>query len=120
MNATNLKHIDIRTIKSDLNVLQENGFDVVQNRRKNGRIFYSHQVRVFETYEVRLLVDAVLSARFITVKQKTDLIGKLRKLMSNYIGKTLPEPVVFSQTTNVNHDMIKLNIDQIHKAISEG
>src|SRR5690625_6522943 len=103
---------------SYLNALQEMGFDIVLNRRKHGKIYYSHQNKLFETYQIRLLVDAILSARFITINEKNNLINKLKELTSKYIAKTLPEPILFSQTVNLDYELIKLNIDRIHHAIA--
>lgn len=119
IETTGVKNIDNRTIKSDLDALEEMDFDIVLNRRKHGKIYYSHQDRLFETYQIRLLVDAILSARFITIKEKNNLIKKLKELTSKYIAKTLPEPILFSQTINIDYDLIKLNIDRIHHAIAD-
>ena len=113
-----IKKIDHRTIKKDLQSLQEMNVEIVQNRRKHGKIFYSHQDKLFETYQLRLLVDAILSARFITPKEKDVLIDKLKELTSVHIRKTLPEPVLFSQTVNLDYELIKLNIDHLHHAIT--
>lgn len=113
-----LNSIDHRTIRNDIEALQEMDFDVVRNRRKFGKIFYSHQVKLFETYQLRLLVDAILSARFITPKEKNTLIDKLKELTSIHIRKTLPEPVLFSQTVNMDYEQIKFNIDRLHHAIT--
>ncbi len=113
-----VKGIDHRTIKNDIEALQEMDFEVVKNRKKFGKIFYSHQDKLFETYQIRLLVDAILSARFITPKEKDILIDKLKELTSTYIRKTLPEPVLFSQTINLDYERIKLNIDRLHHAIT--
>jgi len=113
-----VESIDHRTIKKDLATLQEMDFDIVRNRRKFGKYFYSHQAKLFETYQIRLLVDAILSARFITPKEKDVLIDKLKELTSVHIRKTLPEPILFSQTVNLDYELIKLNIDRLHHAIT--
>lgn len=119
MYALDLKNLDIRTIKSDLQSLQEMDFEIIQNKRKFGKIYYSHQDKVFETYQLRLLVDAILSARFITTEEKSVLIDKLKRLTSKHIQKTLPGPVLFSQSIDQDYNLIKYNIDKIHHAIAE-
>lgn len=115
----NVKKIDNRTIRTDLQSLQEMDFEVVLNRKHHGKIHYSHQDKLFETYQTRLLIDAILSARFITKAEKIALIKKLKELTSVHIAKTLPEPIVFSQTRNLDFSLIKLNIDRIHHAITQ-
>ena len=118
MHALDLKNLDIRTIKSDLQSLQQMDFEIIENRRKFGKIYYSHQDKLFETYQIRLLVDAILSARFITEKEKVDLIDKLKELTSVHIRKTLPGPILFNQTIN-DYELIKYNIDKVHHAIAQ-
>ncbi|WP_404456089.1 WYL domain-containing protein [Virgibacillus necropolis] len=112
--------VDHRTLKRDLEILDELDFEIVKNKGKFGKIYYSHQGRLFETYQLRLMVDAILSARFITTNEKKKLIKKMKQLTSKQIGKTLPEPILFSQSTNADYDLVKLNIDCVHRAISEG
>lgn len=112
--------VDYRTIKRDLEILDELDFEIVKNKGKFGKISYSHQARLFETYQLRLMVDAILSARFITTNEKKKLVGKMKQLTSNQIGKTLPEPILFSPSTNMDYELVKLNIDSVHRAISDG
>ncbi|WP_010648473.1 helix-turn-helix transcriptional regulator [Oceanobacillus massiliensis] len=114
-NAT----FDKRTIKRDLEILDEADFEIVRNTGKFGKLLYSHQSRLFETYQLRLIIDAILSARFITEKEKYNLIDKVKMLTSKKIAKTLPEPLLFSQASSMDYDMVKLNIDFVHNAISD-
>lgn len=116
--ALEVDKIDPRTIRKDMETLQDTGFDIVENRRAHGQIYYSHQAKMFETYELRTLVDAILSARFITKREKGELIDKIKQLASVHVRKTLPEPVLFHQSVNMNYHMIKLNIDRVHEAIT--
>ena len=110
---------DQRAIKRDIEALNDADFEVVMNTGQHGKALYSHQDRLFETYQLRLIVDAILSARFITEKEKKMLIQKVKKLTSKYIAKSLPDPLIFHQSVNINYNLIKLNIDHIHQAISK-
>ncbi|SFD65363.1 Predicted DNA-binding transcriptional regulator YafY, contains an HTH and WYL domains [Lentibacillus persicus] len=111
---------DKRTIKRDLETLDDMDFEIVKNQGRYGKIKYSHQTRLFETYQLRLIIDAILSARFITTNEKEKLIKKIKNLTSHHVAKTLPEPVVFSQSANIDYERVKLNIDSVHRGISEG
>ncbi|MFD1363483.1 helix-turn-helix transcriptional regulator [Lentibacillus salinarum] len=111
---------DKRTVKRDLETLDDRDFEIVRNQGKYGKIKYSHQTRLFETYQLRLIIDAILSARFITTNEKEKLIQKIKQLTSSHIGKTLPEPILFSQSANIDYELVKLNIDRVHRAISDG
>ena len=48
--------------------------------------------RVFELAELKLLVDTVQSARFITERKSRTLIKKLESLVSRHEGKAAPPP----------------------------
>lgn len=119
MKNLNVDNIDIRTIKNDIEALENMGFEIIKKRRKFGKIYYSHQLKPFETYQLRLLVDAILSARFITIQEKMLLIKKLQQMTSKYIAQTLPGPIGFSQTANRDNEWVRINIDRIHHAISQ-
>lgn len=84
---------DRRTVKRDLATLDDMDFEIVRNTGKFGKTLYSHQSRLFETYQLRLIIDAILSARFITTNEKKKLIQKVKELTSRPIAKTLPEPI---------------------------
>ncbi|SDJ45517.1 Predicted DNA-binding transcriptional regulator YafY, contains an HTH and WYL domains [Salimicrobium halophilum] len=113
------KEFDARTLKSDMSVLEEIGYEIMKNRGKFGKVYYSFQDRLFETYQLRLLNDAILSARFINEDEKKSLIKKLGKLTSVHIAATLPDPLIFSQMTANDYDQVKINIDHVHRGISE-
>ena len=64
-----------KSLYSDLHALQDYGLDIVMvKNQKNGYYLAS---RDFELPELRLLVDAVQSSRFLTEKKSTALIQKL-------------------------------------------
>lgn len=110
---------DPRTLKRDIEILEESGVDIARNKGKYGKVYYSYQDHLFETYQLRFINDAVLSAKFITEKEKKTLIQKTKQMTSRHIAKTLPDPVLFSQSSNEDYQLVKLNIDYIHRAISE-
>lgn len=110
---------DIKAVERYIEILRDSGFDIIENVEKFGKKYFSHQARLFESYQLRLLVDPILSARFITEDEKRNIIRNVKKLTSENIAKTLPDPIVYHQSINQDYSLIKLNIDQIHQAISE-
>ncbi|MEK5442542.1 helix-turn-helix transcriptional regulator [Fredinandcohnia sp. FSL W7-1320] len=108
---------DSKAIKRYINTLRESGFDIIENPDKYGKKYYSHQVRLFETYQLRLLVDPILSARFITTEEKKKIINNVKRLTSENTAKTLPDPIVYQQSINHDYQRIKHHIDAIHHAI---
>ncbi|MBX0358369.1 YafY family protein [Halobacillus sp. Nhm2S1] len=110
---------DARTLKRDMDVLEDAGIEIIRNTGRFGKVYYSYQDRVFETYQLRLINDAILSAKFITEKEKKDLIERNKQLTSRHIAKTLPDPLLYSQSANDDYELVKLSIDNVHRAISE-
>ena len=64
-----------KTIYSDIAALQDYGIDIVSLPGKNGGYYIAS--RNFELPELKLLIDAVQSSRFLTEKKSRELIEKL-------------------------------------------
>src|SRR5699024_11640569 len=92
--------------------------EVIVNEERLSKNLYSHQCRLFETYQLRLLSDAVLSARFITETDKQSIVKKIKKLTSNELAKSLPDTLIFNPSSNIDYNLIKLNIDKVHEVVS--
>ncbi|OIU71358.1 helix-turn-helix transcriptional regulator [Rossellomorea aquimaris] len=108
------------SLKDDINHLINHSFDVTINQEKDGLPkYYSHQYRLFELYELRMLVDAVVSAKFITKQETRQLIGKIRKLTSNHQGKMLQNEIQVDSSIKSESPYIRLAIHDLHQAISE-
>ena len=106
-----------KSIYSDLEILREYGMDIVQTRTpKNGYFLAS---RDFELAEVRLLMDAVQSAGFITAKKTRELLRKLEGLTSTYQAQEIGKQVYVDSRVKHGNEEIYYNIDQIHTAITQ-
>jgi predicted DNA-binding transcriptional regulator YafY len=110
---------DAKTVKKYMETLKDTGFDIIENVEKFGEKYYSHQDRLFEKYQLRLLIDPILSARFITEEEKKQIVSNVKKLTSSHIAKSLPDPIVYQQSINQDYQLVKLHIDKIHDAIFE-
>lgn len=111
--------IDKKRIKRYIESLNESGFEIIQEEEKYGKMVYSHQSRLFETYELRILVDAILSARFVTEAQANNLIDKLNQLTSKHLAKALPSPIKYNKSMDHIYYLTKVYIDKLHHAIEE-
>jgi predicted DNA-binding transcriptional regulator YafY len=72
----------------------------------------------FELAELKLLVDAVQSSKFITEKKSNMLIKKLESLGSKHDATQLHRQVTVSGRLKAENEEIFCNVDMIHKAIS--
>jgi len=114
-----MEKLDQKAIKRYMESFNDVGFDIIQGKAKYGKNVYSHQDRLFETYELRMLADAILSARFVTEDQAARIIQKLKQLTSKHIAKTLPSPIKYNKSMNHIYSLTKVYIDAIHHAIQE-
>ena len=107
---------DRKTLYLDFEELRHFGLDIIAV--KEGReCFYHLGNRDFELPELKLLVDSVQSAKFITDKKSKDLIKKLEGLVSRYEGKQLHRQVVISGWIKTMNESIYYNVDKLHQAI---
>ncbi len=75
--------------------------------------------RPFELPELKLLVDAIQSSKFITEKKTNILIKKLEKLVSKYDAQKLQRQVYVSGRIKTMNESIYYSVNTIHAAISE-
>lgn len=107
-------------LREDIQALEEMGLTIMVNRGPHGKKLYSHQERLFELSELRMLMDAVISAKFLTKKEAKTLIQKLKKLASHAQAKKLPHELYLEGTVRNKSDYLKkYDIDGLHRAISE-
>ena len=105
-----------KSIYSDIENLRVFGMDIIGEQRD--RTFYYHVGnRQFELAELKLLVDSVQSAKFITVKKSNELIKKIEGLASKYEASQLQRQVYVSGRIKTMNESIYYNVDKIHTAI---
>ena len=108
---------DRKSVYNDLRDLETFGIDVEGG--KIGNRYYYHVVnRPFELPELKLLVDAIQSSKFITEKKSNDLIQKLEKLVSKYQASGLQRQVYVAERIKTMNESIYYTVDSIHTAIS--
>ena len=109
---------DRKSIYTDLRDLSVLGVEVEGEPVVN-RYHYHVVNRAFELPELRLLVDAIQSSRFITEKKTNALIKKLEMPVSKYDAQKLQRQVYVSGRIKTMNESIYYTVDTIHNAISE-
>lgn len=107
-----------KSIYQDIEALRELGEDIITVKRKTTG--YCLASRDFELAELKLLIDAVGSSRFITQKKSNQLIEKLSRLASVHERKGLDRKIYVSDRTKTHNERIYYNVDKIHEAIGSG
>ncbi len=107
-----------KSIYDDISCLQQFGYDILQLPSRQGGGYYMAG-REFELAELKLLVDAVQSSRFITPRKSRELIGKLEKLTSRYDAGKLRRQVHVVGRVKADNENIYYGIDALHRAIQD-
>ena len=106
------------TIAKDVVALQEFGVDIVVVHSTQCKYFIGS--RQFALPELKLLIDAVESSKFITSKKSDALIKKIHMLTSNEQVKKLKRNNYVSGRIKPNNEQIYYIVDTINDAINEG
>ena len=110
-------NVERKTFYSDIEELRAFGLDIIAE--KVGRDTRYHLGgRDFELPELKLLVDSVQSAKFITESKSRELIKKLSKLVSDHQAKQLQRQVLISGRVKTMNEKVYYNIDALHAAIN--
>ena len=108
---------DRKTVYSDIAALQDYGIDIVSLPGKNGGYYIAS--RNFELPELKLLIDAVQSSRFLTEKKSRELIEKLCSQCSVYDARLMRRDVLVSGRVKSMNETIYYSVDAIQDAIAE-
>ncbi len=117
MLADNGLKCERKSIYADIEALKEMGCDIITvTSPKRGFVMAT---RKFELPEVRLLIDAVTSAGFITPNKTKALVEKLESLVSYYQAKNLTSQVYCESENKCDNEEIYYVIDTLDDAINE-
>ncbi len=110
-------HAERKSVYDDIRTLEDYGMDIVSTRGRTGSYRLVH--RAFELPELKLLVDAVQSCRFLSAKKSRELIHKLEGLTSRHEAQSLQRQVYAVGRVKSMNESIYYSIDMIHAAISQ-
>ncbi|MBE6571410.1 MAG: WYL domain-containing protein [Ruminococcaceae bacterium] len=105
-----------KSVYSDIELLREYGIDIETVKSKSFGYYVAS--RDFELPELKLLVDAVQSSKFITRKKSSELISKIEAFASRYQAKNLERQVFVANRIKTMNESIYYTVDYIHTAIS--
>ena len=107
---------DRKTVYSDIAALQDYGVDIVSSPGKNGGYYIAS--RNFELPELKLLIDAVQSSRYLTAKKSRELIEKLCNQCSVHDAQLMRRDVLVSGRVKSMNETIYYSVDTIQEAIA--
>ena len=107
-----------RIIHTDILLLIEYGFDIKYYRKKH--YYYYIVDRVFDTPELKILIDAVHAASFISDEKTEALTAKIASLAGEHRAEVLKRNMACCDTHKHTNRYLYYNVDAIQTAIASG
>ena len=108
--------IDRKTLKSDIALLLDMDYDIVTVKSSPNKYFWGD--RTFEIPELKMLIDAVSSSRFITKKKSEELIQKIASLAGEAQYDNMKRHIVATSRAKSDNKKIYYIVDTITDAIN--
>ena len=109
--------VDRRTIYTDIKLLNYAGFEIVGVAEKGG-YKYHHPSRLFDTSELKFLIDSIAASKFLTEKKSKELITKVKTLGNSFDNSALNRGVLSPKRIKTMNDKVFKNLDLLYAAIS--
>lgn len=109
---------DRRTLSVDIDVLNANGFEVLRRRTRYANLYYVVD-RQFDLAEVKILIDAIQAASFITPTKTQALINKVANLAGSNKATVLKENLVTFNTRKHTNESIYYTVDTLERALQK-
>ncbi|MBE6774923.1 MAG: WYL domain-containing transcriptional regulator [Ruminococcaceae bacterium] len=106
-----------KSVYSDVKALKEYGVDIATVKKPFTG--YAVLARDFEVPEIRLLIDAVQAADFISPKKTKELIEKMGTLCSSFQSRALQKQVYIDHRVKCANEEVYYNIDVVSRAIQQ-
>ena len=108
--------INDRTLHKNILLLNEHGFEV--NYYKKKCYYYYITDRTFDVPEIKILIDALQAANFISEEKTQALTAKLASLAGKHQAEILQRNIVFRDTHKHTNKYLYYNVDALHTAIT--
>lgn len=105
-----------QTIKTEIELLRRFGLEIQEVKSTQNR--YNLFGRCFDTPELKLLIDAVESSKFITAGKSRELVEKISSLASSHVAASLKRTVSCEGRIKPGNERIYIIIDAINEAIN--
>ena len=109
---------DRRTLSEDIEVLNANGFEVLHSRTRYAKLYYIVD-RQFDIAEIKILIDAIQAASFITPSKTKTLIGKVANLAGSHKAAALKGNIVNFNTRKHTNEAIYYTVDTLENALEQ-
>lgn len=108
--------INQKTLKRDIDLMNDCGMDIVKIAGKPDKIFWGK--RTFDLAELRLLIDAVSSSRFITQRKSEELTDEIISLSSEPEKEKLKRNIYATNRVKSYNTSLLYIVNDINDAIN--
>ncbi len=110
-------HTNRKTVAADLRDLQDSGWDIICTRSRQNRYFIGD--RGWELPELKLIIDAIQAAQFISPKKTEQILEKLTRMAGLTDRGELRKNLHIHGTTKTANGAVLYTIDLLHNAIHQ-
>jgi len=107
---------DRRTLPRDIATLNDQGYEIMSVMIGHDKCYYVED-RSFSIPELKILIDAVQAASFITDKKTSELVEKIAALGGSHRAEILKSNMVCFNTRKHSNEQIYYNVDTLERAI---
>ncbi len=111
---------DRRTLYDDIDVLNDFGYEVLVEKQPGKANMYYVVDRTFDVPELRILMDAVQAASFVTPKKTKLFLEKIADLGGSSRAEILKKNIVNFDTSKHSNEEIFYSVDEIERGILSG
>lgn len=104
-----------KTVASDLADLQDSGFDIVFTKSRQNKYFIGS--RTLELAELKMIVDAIQAAKFISESKSMALIEKVSALGSPHQSEQLKRRLYVEGKAKTTNETVNYTVDFLQSAI---
>ena len=117
-NSTNMPDVSVLTIRRDIERLTAMGYDIKVTHGAHNTAYYHLSGKGFTFNEIRFIVDSLSINKFLSQRQKEELIKKFKGMCSEAEIRQLISRIALNDVGKTPRDLLG-NLDKIHRLISE-
>ena len=109
---------DRRTLYQDIAMLNDFGYEIMTKQAGHEKAYYIED-RSFSVPELKIMIDAVQAASFVTEKKTAELTDKIAALGGSHKGEILKGNLVCFNTRKHRNESIYYNVSFLEEAIEQ-
>ncbi len=108
---------NVRTLSLDIETLRDNGYEISSFLRNKERFYYVPEPAL-TIPEMKILIDAVQAASFVTEEKTSELVEKIAALGGSHRSQLLKKNIVKFNTRKHTNEFVFSTVDVIEDAIN--